>query len=91
MSSGRSPTCSDLSAARAVLLPERTAENVATASTSVPAAVASDAIVSQFGVTSESLTRSGPRVLAASGVAGAAACGKRAADLAQMTTGAGSA
>lgn len=47
ISTGRSPASSDSSAARAVRLAERTEENVATASTSVPPAVASEEIVTQ--------------------------------------------
>src|SRR4029077_2070852 len=46
-SSGRSPTSRDCSAARAARFADRTAANVATARTSVPAAVASDAIDAQ--------------------------------------------
>jgi hypothetical protein len=44
---GRNPSCNDRSAARAVRLAERTDANVAAARTSVPAAVASEAIVGQ--------------------------------------------
>src|SRR5258708_250227 len=44
-STGRSPTSSERSATRAERFPERTAENVARASTRVPAAVASEAMV----------------------------------------------
>ena len=47
MSTGRSPAISDRSATRADLLDDRTAENVAPASTSVPPAVASDEMVTQ--------------------------------------------
>src|SRR6201996_5686878 len=48
ISSGRKLVSSDCSAARAVRLPERTAENVATASTSVPSAVPRSATVAQL-------------------------------------------
>src|SRR5215468_3621040 len=44
---GRSPASSDRSAVRAARLADRTDANVAAARTSVPAAVASDAIVGQ--------------------------------------------
>src|ERR1700761_4934761 len=54
ISSGRRLVSSDCSAARAVRLPARTAENVATASTSVPSAVPRSAIVAQVS----GLTRS---------------------------------
>ena len=47
MSSGRMAVRSDSSAMRADRFDERTAENVATASTSVPPAVANEAIVVQ--------------------------------------------
>jgi hypothetical protein len=46
-SSGCSPTMSDRSAARAARLAERTEANVEMASTRVPPAVASDAMVPQ--------------------------------------------
>src|SRR4249920_3185438 len=47
MSSGRSPAISERSATRADLFDDRTAENVAPASTSVPPAVASEEMVTQ--------------------------------------------
>jgi hypothetical protein len=48
---GRRPTCRVLSATLAAVLAERTDEKVATARTSVPAAVAADAIVDQSAMT----------------------------------------
>jgi hypothetical protein len=47
MSSGRIPICMEYSAMRAARLAARTATNVASASTSVPRAVARDATVDQ--------------------------------------------
>ena len=54
ISSGRKLVSNDRSAARAVRLPDRTAENVASASTSVPSAVPRSATVAQVSA----LTRS---------------------------------
>ena len=48
--SARSAICVERSAIRVERCPERTDENVATASTSVPPAVASDAIVGQSAI-----------------------------------------
>ena len=54
MSSGRMPAMSERSATRAERFAERTDENVATASTSVPPAVASDEMVTQSAMRRES-------------------------------------
>src|SRR5579859_8009565 len=57
---GRSPTSRLCSAARAERLAERTEENVATASTSVPPAVASEEIVTQSSDTFQSVVAGDP-------------------------------
>ena len=57
ISSGRSPAWSARSATRAERLDERTDEKVATASTSVPPAVASDEMVTQSATARESTPR----------------------------------
>src|SRR5205807_5612731 len=56
--SGRSPVSNDASATRAARFAERTDENVATARTSVPPAVASDEIVDQSAMSGGYDTRS---------------------------------
>ena len=58
MSTGRNPTSNDCSAARAALFAERTEAKVASAKTSVPAAVAREEIVTQ-SITLANI-RSGP-------------------------------
>src|SRR5437016_2288143 len=55
MRSGRTPTSSDCSATRAERFAERTEENVATARTSVPPAVASEEIVAQSAIARASI------------------------------------
>src|ERR1700722_15723031 len=64
------PVRSDSSAMRAVRFDERTAENVATASTRVPPAVANDAIVVQSAMGLHPIERT-------HGAKGLAACARR--------------